>query len=887
MGDIVLGILAHVDAGKTTLSEALLYKSGSIRKAGRVDNGSAFLDTDQQEKKRGITIFSSQARLQISGRNVTLLDTPGHADFSAEMERTLQVLDYAVLVINGADGVQGHTRTLWKLLKASHVPVFLFVNKMDQPGTDRAALMGSLKDQLSDSCVDFSAGREQIDDELAMCSEQVMDTYLETGSVPLEDARALVRQRKVFPCFFGSALKMEGIDDFMEGIGALMEEKKYPPAFGARVFKISRDEQGSRLTHLKITGGSLMVRDELAGEKVNQIRLYSGARYVPADRAEAGTICAVTGPVHTRAGDGIGSEKGHYIPLLEPVLTYKVQLPDDVDIHRALDCLYQLEEEDPQLHILWEEFLGEIHIQLMGAIQTEVLADLIERRFGFRASFTAGRILYKETIESPVEGVGHFEPLRHYAEVHLRLEPGERGSGLVFADECPANMLDRNWRRLILSNLKEKEHLGVLTGSPITDMKISLIAGKAHTKHTEGGDFRQASHRALRQGLMKAKSVILEPFFDFRLELPQENVGRAMTDIDRMGGEAALEGADPERMVLTGRAPAAGLQDYQREVTAYTGGKGVLSCTPAGYFPCRDPQAIWEQIGYDPRSDLDNTPDSVFCAHGCGFVVPWYAVERYMHLPGAGLPDYSGMTGRDLQWYEDIEDGDTYSEGQTGKAGAAGRGKADYYAGEDELREIFERTYGPIRRRTAQQASVIRAPQKEYVYKEPKKKPDKEQYLLVDGYNVIYAWDDLRQLADHSMDAARNKLMEVLSNYQGYTGTNVILVFDAYKVRGFGGEVSRWRNIDLVFTREAETADNYIEKTAHAMGRKYHVTVATSDGTEQVIIRSQGCLLMSSRELRTEIERVNRVISEEHLSEEKTSGVYLSQVMPEEVKNLQ
>ncbi len=895
MNNTVIGILAHVDAGKTTLSESLLYESGQISKPGRVDNQDAFLDTYDLEKKRGITIFSKQARLSLSGRPVTLVDTPGHADFSAEMERTLQILDYAILVISGADGVQGHTRTLWKLLSQYQVPAFLFINKMDQPGTDKESLMEDIRRSLGDDCIDFTSYSQggdcrELFDRLAMCDEQAMEYFLENDFIDDSQIRDLIAGRKAFPCFFGSALKMTGVHEFASALAALMKEPENKAEFGARVYKIARDEAGKRLTFLKVTGGSLKVRGLLGEEKVSEIRLYSGDRYETVQEAAQGQIAAVLGPAGTRAGQGFGCEGSGLLPLLESVLTYNIELPPGTDIHKALIQLRQLEEEDPQLHIVWDENAGQIHVQLMGEIQTQVLAQLIADRFGLEVHFGEGKILYKETIRDSVEGVGHFEPLRHYAEVHLRLEPAEPGSGLTFSTECSLNMLDRNWQNLILTHLREKMHRGVLTGSPITDMNIVLIAGRAHEKHTGGGDFREATYRAVRQGLMKARSVILEPWYNFTLQLPNAQIGRAMADIERFSGKFSLEESGDEFSVLTGQAPVSEMRGYQTDVASYTGGRGRLSCSLAGYFPCHDPQTVWEQADYDPESDLANTPDSVFCSHGAGFVVPWYAVEHYMHLPGAGLPDYSGMTGQDLSWYDsvpeadggqgELEEGNLYSDRL-----AKGRNKktdGQMPAGEDELKAIFERTYGPVKSRLHDTSTVIRAAApKEYVWKEKTNKKKKEgNFLLVDGYNIIFSWEDLADLARHDMGAARDKLKDILSDYQGTTGLHIILVFDAYRVQGFPGQSGRWHNIDVVFTREAETADQYIEKTANVMGRRYNVTVATSDGTEQVIIRSEGCALLSARDLKADIEHASRWLHEEHLDRESRTGNYLGDYMP-------
>ena len=882
--NLVIGILAHVDAGKTTLSEAMLYHSGSIRKLGRVDNMDAFLDTYEMEKKRGITIFSKQAQMLLGEQPVTLLDTPGHADFSAEMERTLQVLDCAILVISGPDGVQGHTHTLWKLLRQYDIPVFIFINKMDQAGTDREKILADLQSQLSPACLDFAMEETALAEDLAVCDEEVMEEYLESGRIGQESLLRVIRERKVFPCFFGSALKLDGVGVFLDALQKLARPRSYPEDFGARVFKIARDEQGKRLTFMKITGGSLKVRDQIGEEKVTQIRIYSGAKSEAVESVRAGQICAVAGLSALHAGDGIGTEKGTNLPVLEPVLSYALVLPPRSDVHKAYLDLKQLEDEEPELSLEWAESSGEIHVKLMGDIQMDVLRAQIAERCGLSVQFGEGRIAYKETILSAVEGVGHFEPLRHYAEVHLRLEPEEPGSGLVFASECDENALDRNWQRLILTHLRERVHKGVLTGAPITDMKITLIAGKAHVKHTEGGDFRQATYRAVRQGLMKAQSVILEPYFSYRLEIPQGNLGRAISDIERFSGKFVIEENDGETAVLTGSAPAAEMRGYQKEVAAYTGGRGRLAVSLQGYGPCHNPDEVWQEMYYNPERDVENTADSVFTSHGAGVVVPWYAVERYMHLPGAGLPDYSGVTGLDLDWFDAVEESEEVpSAGGTGEARTIRRQKktSAVMTRDDELMAIFERTYGPVKTRLADTSDTIRASEpKEYVYKQKKQKPVIE-YLLVDGYNIIFAWEELRNLAEHNMDAARDSLLEILSGYSGFTGIRVIAVFDAYKVKGFKGEVSRWKNLDVVFTKEAETADQYIEKTAHEIGRKYKVTVATSDGTEQVIIRGQGCLLLSARELQQEIARVGAQIREEHLDKQERSGHLLGEYLPD------
>lgn len=851
---LTMGILAHVDAGKTTLSEAMLYLSGAIRKLGRVDKKDAYLDTDMQERERGITIFSKQARFVWENLGITLLDTPGHVDFSAEMERTLQVLDYAVLVVSGADGVQGHTRTLWTLLKRHRIPTFVFVNKMDQPGTDRETLLADLRAQLSDNCIDFGSGRgSDFLESLAMCDETLLETYLETGTVEEQDIVRLISQRKAFPVYFGSALKLEGVEELLKGLESYTEEKKASGQFGAKVFKISRDDQGNRLTHMKITGGSLKVRELLSGknedevweEKVNQIRLYSGEKFEMVQEAFAGTVCTITGLTRTFPGQGLGEEQLSEQPYLEPVLNYQMILPEGVNVNEVIGKLRQLEEEEPLLNIVWDETLKELHVQLMGEVQTEVLKTLILERFGFLVSFGSGSIIYKETIENTVEGIGHYEPLRHYAEVHLLLEPGEPGSGLVFFTNCSEDLLDKNWQRLILTHLEEKKHVGVLTGSEITDMKISVIGGRAHLKHTEGGDFRQSTYRAVRQGLMKAKSVLLEPLYEFRLEIPQENLGRAMTDVEKMSGKCNPPETGGELAVLTGKAPVASMGDYQMEVISYTKGRGKLLCTPGGYAPCHNAGEVVETIAYDPESDLRNPAGSVFCAHGAGYYVPWNEVDAMAHVETA----YS------------VKKTQKETENSCGKSPGTFSGSID----DRELEEIFRRTYGEQKRRDfSDSGERVRSYAPERVQKVKNQEKVKE-YLLVDGYNIVFAWDELRELAEVNVEAARGKLMDILCNYQGYRGCTLILVFDAYKVVGNPGEMLDYHNIHVVYTKEAETADQYIEKLAHEMGRKYHVTVATSDGLEQLIIRGQGCRLLSARELQDEIEYMKQELRREYM----------------------
>ncbi len=915
---ICVGILAHVDAGKTTLSEALLYLSGTIRRLGRVDNRNAFLDTFELERERGITIFSKQAVFPLGDMEVTLLDTPGHVDFSAEMERTLQVLDAAILVISGADGVQSHTQTLWHLLFRYQVPVFLFVNKMDQEGTDPGKLLDELKDRLDENCVDFSgcprieeAGIQETSsgmrtpdmlkngeaffESIAMCDESALDAFLENGLVPDEEIRRLIRERKLFPCFFGSALKLNGVAKFVSGFERYAPMISYPKAFGARVYKISRDAQGSRLTHLKVTGGRLRVKDlltnrkkeetgEVTGcweEKVNQIRIYSGARYEALEEAGAGTICAVTGLTETFPGEGLGWEEETGAPVLEPVLTYQIQLPQGCDVHVMLRNLRQLEDEEPLLHIVWNETLGEIHAQLMGEVQIEVLKRLITERFHVDVEFGTGSIVYKETIADTVEGVGHFEPLRHYAEVHLLMEPAEPGSGLQFASSLSEDVLDRNWQRLILTHLEEKEHVGVLVGAPITDMRITLAAGKAHQKHTEGGDFRQATYRAVRHGLKHAESILLEPYYDYRLEVPTESVGRALSDMRRMHGTFETPRQKGEMSVLEGEVPVADMRDYQTEVTAYTKGRGRLSCSPKGYRPCHNAEEVVRETGYDSERDMENPTGSVFCAHGAGFVVQWDQVEEYMHLEsvlpkpqetkekkGAGL---SGQpSGREItlsaQEEKELEEMAVAARKKREQA----RKKFSY-----SKADVSRSPEGAQYKEQAINTKIGTSTEKRKAGTAEKK--HQKEYLLVDGYNVIFAWEDLRELAKTSIDGARGKLMDILSNYQGAKRCTVILVFDAYKVEGFPGEVQKYHNIYVVYTKEAETADQYIEKTAHEIGRKYHVTVATSDGTEQVIIRGQGCSLLSAKELLEEIELVKQELRKEYMDRPGNGKNYLFQ----------
>ena len=844
---IVLGILAHVDSGKTTLSEAMLYRAGAIRKLGRVDHGDAFLDTDSLEKARGITIFSKQALLTAGNTAITLLDTPGHVDFSTETERTLQVLDYAVLVVSGTDGVQSHTETLWRLLRRYHVPTFVFVNKMDLPGMTREQLLSQLNHRLGEGFVDFGAEPAARNEALALCDEQLMEKMLDAGTLTDADIIPAVARRHVFPCWFGAALRLDGVDALLEGLDRYTRPAPALHAFGARVFKVSQDEQGTRLTWLRVTGGELKVKALLSGEadgepwaeKANQLRLYSGAKYTLTEAIGPGQVCAVTGLTHAKPGTGLGAERDSDVPVLEPVLSYQVLLPEGADVHAALAKLHRLEEEEPQLHVVWNETLGEIHVQLMGEVQLEVLRSLLAERFGLEVSFGPGGILYKETITEPMEGVGHYEPLRHYAEVHLLLEPLPRGSGMQFAADCREEVLDKNWQRLVLTHLEEKQHLGVLTGAPLTDVKITLLTGKAHLKHTEGGDFRQATYRAVRQGLMLAKSQLLEPWYAFRLEVPVENIGRAMSDIQRMEGSFDPPESSAETATLTGFAPVSTMRSYPMEVVSYTRGRGHLNLTLDGYRPCHNAAEVIEAVGYEPEHDLDNPADSVFCSHGAGFVVPWEQVRSHMHV--------------DSGW------GHTAPTAE--ETAARPRRMAAYRATleEDaELLKIFERTYGPIKR---DPLAAFRPVQK-------RERPDfaaeqweiAPEYLLVDGYNIIFAWDELNALSKESLDAARHRLMDILCNYQGFKKCVLILVFDAYRVPGSPGSIEQYHNIHVVYTKEAETADMFIERVTHEIGKNRRVRVATSDGMEQVIILGHGALRVSARMFHEEVQDVEKEI---------------------------
>lgn len=850
MKKIVVGILAHVDSGKTTLSEAMLYLSGTISKLGRVDSKNSFLDTFSLERSRGITIFSKQALLKYKDTDITLIDTPGHVDFSAETERTLQVLDYAILVISATDGVQSHTQTLWKLLAKYNVPCFIFVNKTDLDGADRDVALCQLKTKLSDNCVDFNLPDDELNENIALCDETLLEKY-ENDALDKFDVASAVKNRKIFPCMFGSALKLDGVDAFMDLLNDYTEMPAYGTDFGAKVYKISEDK-GQRLTMMKITGGSLKVKEVLKSEKninaekVNQIRLYSGEKFTAVDEAQAGTVCAVTGITFTNSGDGLGTEDNSSMPVLTPVLTYTVNVPDGTDAHTVLSNMKILEGEDPQLKVEWNERYSEIHVKLMGDIQLEVLQTLFADRFGIDISFGKGSIIYKETIEEAVEGVGHFEPLRHYAEVHLLLRPGKRGSGLVFKTECKEDVLDKNWQRLILTHLYEKTHIGVLTGSPITDMEIILKSGKAHPKHTEGGDFRQATYRAVRQGLRSAKSVLLEPYYDFTLEVPTENVGRAMSDIQFMHGTFNPPENDGENSVFTGSAPVSTMYDYARDVRMYTHGKGKLVCTLKGYEPCHNSDEVIAEFGYDPDSDTDNTCDSVFCSKGSGYTVKWDEVKSHMHLPSILSTPKS-------------EYAQTFSKSRV----SSYADKKDLFALDKELMEIFEQTYGPIKNKNPNNSHFsftekAKTPNPKKLPKVPKY--EGPEYLLVDGYNVIFAWDNLNKLAESSIDGARNALINILCNYQGYKKCEVIVVFDAYKVKGNHREIEKVNNITVVYTKEAETADMYIEKASLDLAKKHKVRVVTSDALEQVIILGNGALRVSSREFQAEVSAAEQTI---------------------------
>ncbi len=832
MKKTVIGILAHVDAGKTTLAEAVLYSTGRSRSLGRVDHGDTALDTHRLERERGITIFASQAVFNVGDLEITLLDTPGHVDFSTETERALQVLDYAVLVISGLDGVQAHTRTLWRLLNIYSVPTFIFVTKMDFARRDRDELMSELQKELSGSCIDFSGDRFARDEALAMCSETLLERFLDSGEVEDSEAAKLILSRRTFPCFFGSGLKLEGVETFLSGLERFVIPQEYPKTFGAKVFKISRDKN-DRLTHLKVTGGVLRVKDTVnvngKEEKINQIRVYSGAKYTTADEVPAGGVCAVTGLSSTFNGMGLGYEAASEKPVLEPVMNYRIRLPEGCDPQTMLPKLRQLEEEDPQLHISWNEFLQEINVSLMGEVQTEILKSLIHDKFGVEVEIDTGRVLYRETIENTVEGVGHYEPLRHYAEVHLLMEPLPRGSGLVLTTSCKEDDLDRNWQRLILMHLEEKQHLGVLTGSPITDMKITLAAGRAHLKHTEGGDFRQATYRAVRQGLMQAKSVLLEPYYSFRLEIPFEQLGRAINDMRLRKAVIGQPEESGGMSVITGRAPVVLLNGYAAEVAAYTGGRGRIFFELAGYDTCHNAEQVIRDTLYQPEADMDNPPDSVFCAHGGGFVVKWDKVPEYMHLESC-LKKEKPINMRAAHRSMSID--------------------------EKELQAIMEREFGPIK------YELYRHPEPAAAAKTVELPEPRKQYVIVDGYNVIFAWDDLKKIAEGSLDAARDRLMNILCNYSAFTKINVILVFDAYRVPGGRGSRFDFNNIHVVYTKEHELGDNYIEKLVAEIGKNEYVRVVTSDRLIQLSVIRSGVLRTPAREFEREVEEVHARIAQ-------------------------
>ncbi|MEE0960207.1 MAG: translation factor GTPase family protein [Lachnospiraceae bacterium] len=860
MNRLIFGILAHVDAGKTTLSEGLMYKSGAIRKIGRVDNKDAHLDTNELERARGITIFSSQAELKIDDLDITLLDTPGHVDFSAEMERTLRVLDYAILIISGADGVQGHTETLWKLLREYNVPVFIFVNKMDQNGTDKEKILEDIREKLTDSCVDFTdTDSEEFYENIAMSDEHVMEDYLDNMTVSIEDIQGLIVERKIFPCFFGSALRLTGIDEFMQGLYTYTLRPEYSKEFGARVYKITREADGTRLTHIKVTGGTLRVKTELTGdtdgrewrEKINQIRLYSGDKYETVNEACAGMVCALTGLNYTYCGEGFGYEYSDNQSYLEPVLTYKINLPDSISETQMLPKLRMLEEEDPKLSIVWDEELKEIQAKIMGEVQLEILKSVIKERFGVDITFGAGNIVYKETIENVVEGVGHFEPLRHYAEVHLILEPAPRGSGVHVYTDCSEDILDKNWQRLIVTHIEEREHRGVLTGSPVTDINIILVTGRAHIKHTEGGDFRQATYRAIRQGLKMAHSRLLEPYYEFRLEVPEVNIGRAMMDIEKMHGKFEMPVTSDGVAVITGSAPVSLMHDYQNEVIAYSKGHGRLNLTLKGYDLCHNEDEVIAKYNYDSESDIANPTGSVFCAHGSGYLVPWNEVYSYMHVD-------SVLAAKNKNNLDIIENN---------PLNRVSEGVIDL----DEIDDIINKTFfanrgasnAKWRRNKRVKEDMEFAISRDFgVKKNVKNNAGKEKYLLIDGYNVIFAWDELNELAKTNIDGARDRLLDIMCNYQGVKKCNLIVVFDAYRVENHKTEFFDYHNIHVVYTKEAETADQYIEKFAHENGRRYDVTVVTSDGLEQIIIQGQGCTLISAREFKEYIKANDELIKE-------------------------
>ena len=875
---LITGILAHVDAGKTTLSESMLYLSGNIRNLGRVDHKDAFLDNNDIERERGITIFSKQAVMNYEDMVITILDTPGHVDFQAEMERSIQVMDYAILVVSGTDGIQGHTLTLWKLLKLYNIPVFIFINKMDQEGTIKEDILEGVKKEFETCCIDFSniTNINEMDEEwlenIAMTDEELLNEYVETGKIDEEKVKSAIAARNIFPCYFGSALKLNGVKEFMEGFKRFTKEKKYNNEFGARVYKIVRDNKGNRLTYLKVTGGGFKVKDILptVNEKVNQIRIYSGEKYEVVNEVCAGEVCTVTGLTNTYPGMGIGTEKNQEFTVLEPVLTYQIDFLTEVNIHEMLTNLKQLEEEDPKLHVVWNEKNSKIYMQLMGEVQIDILKRIIWDRFKVRAEFGQGKVVYKETISTKVEGVGHFEPLRHYAEVHLLLEPLERGMGLKFDTNVSEDVLDKNWQRLILTHLEEKIHKGVLTGSDITDMKITLITGRAHQKHTEGGDFRQATYRAVRQGLMKAKNVLLEPWYEVKMELPLNLMGRVLTDIQKMHGETKSHETYGDKAVVKGEVAVSAFGDYMKEFLSYTKGRGRITCNLKGYKECYNQDEIVNEYGYDPETDLDNPADSVFCAHGAGFVVPWEKVDEYMHLESP------------LKEREDIEEVEL-------KPIKRRPYESRIELTEEELDAIYMKTPDPVKRNYNASPVTIKATSKATVdekwLEKKKEKANKEEYLLVDGYNIIFAWDELKELAEVNIDSAREKLADILSNFKGYRNCTLILVFDAYKIEGHIEEVTKYHNIYIVYTKEAETADQYIEKTVKKMNRKYDVTVATSDGLEQIIILGQGAQRLSALGLLEEVRMMEKEIRQEFLKKDPEDRNYLFDHLNKELLN--
>lgn len=866
-GKTVIGILAHVDAGKTTLAEGILYKTGSIRKVGRVDHGDAFLDTNHLEKERGITVFAKQARFDVSFpvcRQVVLLDTPGHVDFSAEMERTLQVLDMALLVISGADGIQGHVETLWQLLQKYKIPTIIFVNKMDQQGTDAGRILGELQEELHENCIDFTHRNEE---SVAMCTEKLMESYLAGEGIAQEDVREAIWQRQLFPVYFGSALKMEGLENLLEAVGIYGVEREYPEEFGARVYKIERDKNGNRLTHMKITGGSCKVKSLLQDEKIDQVRIYSGEGYQVVDEVMAGDICAVVGPEHTFAGQGIGIEEAEIKPTLVPVLNYQVNFPEGTDLHKGMQMLRTLEEEIPELHVEWIAQTGTIYVQVMGKVQMEILTGLVKERYGYDISFGTGRILYKETVAAPVRGIGHYEPLRHYAEVNLCLLPGETGSGISIESVCSEDDLDKNWQRLIFTNIAEKKHVGVLTGSELTDLRIVLLGGRAHNKHTEGGDFRQAVYRAIRQAVFQAENILLEPFYEFTITVPKENIGRALSDMQRKSGTFSEPDMLGEFCILKGKAPVSELNEYQQELLSYTKGRGKIVLRFLQYEPCHNAEEVIDSISYHPESDLENTPDSVFCAHGAGFLVPWQQVPEYAHVNTDDI--YRELLGISRQ--------EVLPSSEPGMNVRIPESRQERTISQEEIEQIFLQSYGhkpvdknPWNRNDKPQMPTPKMP--EYHYK-PRKA--QERYLLVDGYNIINAWPELKELLDVSAEGARTKLMDILCNYGGYISDTIILVFDAYRVKGNPGDIFAYHNIHVVYTKEAETADQYIEKTVHAIGRKYDVTVATSDGLEQIIIWGQGAVRLSAMGLKDEINRVTATHYQTYQDHQKEEKYYL------------